>query len=137
MLKNYRLVIEELNNEAVVNENPTTFNMNDVVDTAKSGNSTLLEQLHQATKVGIFERQISMGKKTIGQEVIKQSHICTPKKGRNVEKENIGLILPTNDEMIAQLVSYHNEHCDQTGMPEVSLDELKALYQAAQSERTL
>ena len=137
MLKKYVMLVEEINNEVVDVDMPTVFNMNDVVDTAKSGNSTLIEQLHQATKVGVFERQISMGKKTNGQEVIKETHICTPKKGRNVTKENIGLIFPKNDEMIAHLVSYHNENCDQTGMQEVSLDELKALYQAAQSERTL
>lgn len=137
MLKKYVLLIEEINNEVVDVDNPTVFNMNDVVDSAKGGQTTLLEQLHQATKIGIFERQISLGKKSNGQDVYKETHICTPKKGRNVAKENIGLIYPTNDEMIAHLVSYHNEHCEQLGLEEVSLDELKALYQAAQSERTL
>ena len=136
-MKKYVLLIEEINNEVVDVKDPTLFNMNDVVVSAKNGNSTLLKQLHQATKIGVFERHISMGKKSVGQEFIQKTHICTPKKGCNVEKENIGLILPTNDEIIAYLVSYHNEHCDQTGMPKVSLEELKALYQSMQSEHTI
>ena len=137
MLKNYVMLIEEINNEVVDTYNPTVFNMNNVVDTAKNGNSTLLKQLYQATKIGIYELQISMREKTNGQEFVEETHICTPKKGRNIAKENIGLILPTKDEMIAHLVSYHNDCCEQIDMQKVSLDELKTLYKSTQSERTL
>lgn len=134
MLKNYLLVIEELRNENVVSEDPTTFNMNTVADYAKSGNTALLEQLYDATKVKVYERHISYGKDTLGQEVIKEYSICTPKEGRNVTKENIATILPSNSELVAHLVGYHNENCDQTGMEEVSLDELNSIHQATQGE---
>ena len=137
-MKNYRLVIEELNNEVVANEDPTTFTINTVVDSAKSGDSTLLEQLHQATKVWIFEYydNSSWQKKypTQPKDLLVRRYICTPRK---TSKAITGQIVGAGDEMIAHLVSYHNENCEQTGMQEVSLDELKALYQAAQSERTL
>ena len=42
------MLIEEINNEVVDVDMPTVFNMNDVVDSAKGGQTTLLEQLHQA-----------------------------------------------------------------------------------------
>lgn len=48
-MKSYRLVIGELNKEVVLNEDPTIFTMN-IVDTAKSGDVALLEQLYQATQ---------------------------------------------------------------------------------------
>ena len=137
-MKTYRLVIEELNNEVVANEDPTIFTMNTVVDSAKSGDSTLLEQLHQATKVWIFEYydNSSWNKKYPREpkDLLVRHYICTPRK---TSKAITGQVVGAGDGMFAYLVEFHNLYIDQTGMPEVSLDELKALYHAAQSERTL
>ncbi len=137
-MKNYRLVIEELNNEVVANEDPTTFTMNTVVDSAKSGDSTLLEQLHQATKVWIFEYydNSSWNKKYPREpkDLLVRHYICTPRK---TSKAITGQVVGAGDGMFAYLVEFHNLYIDQTGMPEVSLDELKALYQATQTEHTL
>ena len=137
-MKTYRLVIEELNNEVVANEDPTTFTMNTVVDSAKSGDSTLLEQLHQATKVWIFEYydNSSWNKKYPREpkDLLVQHYICTPRK---TSKAITGQVVGAGDGMFAYLVEFHNLYIDQTGMPEVSLDELKALYQATQTEHTL
>jgi len=134
MLKNYLLTIEELNYEPNVNKNLKPFNLNTVLNAAKSGNTTLLEQLFCATKIKVYEYQTSYGKDLKNIEFVKQSCICTPKQGRNILRENISLMLPSVQEMVAHLVYFHNASSDQTNMDEVSLKELVSLHEAAQPE---
>ena len=135
-MENYLLMIEELNNEPVENENPTLFNMNNVVDNAKSGDTALIEQLYQASKIKVYEYYVGTGKKHFNpneDRFIKYS-ICTPKRGRNVTKENIERIFPTHDKLVEYLVEFHNNNAEETSKPQLSLEELNTLYQATQEQ---
>ncbi len=140
-MKDYRLVIEELNNKVVANEDSKSFTMNTVADTAKSGDTALLERLYQATKVLIFEfyednSYMSCEYPSKQKYFLAINYFCTPRKTNKAIKGHIAGIVSAGDEMITRLVEFHNLYVNQTGMPKVSLDELKALYQATQSERS-
>ena len=133
MLTTYRLEIKELNKEPMDLENVNLFTMEDVMTNAKNGDFELLNLLYQASKIQIYKVNTT-SYKGFKDRHIEKYNICTPASGRNVLRDNIGLILPTQEEVVEHLVKFHNTYCDQIKMEEVSLDEIKALHSHSESE---
>lgn len=131
---NYLLMINEINNEQV--NNTKLFNMDDVINEANSGNTTLLEQIYRASMIKVYEHYIGFDLNNItpDKDFLLRYSICTPKKGRNVLRDNIGRIFRTREELIKHLVKIHNISTEITGTPEISLEELNKLYQTTQEQ---
>ncbi len=137
MINNYILIVQELNNKEFISEQLEAFDMEQAVYNARNGDDYYLSQLHSATKIKVYEYHTKNAKYINDDIGIKKYCVCTPKEGRNIVKEDIGRVVNSNDEMLKWLVNFHNTTCDQTGKQAVSLDEIKALYQATQTKYSL
>jgi len=137
MLVNYSMLIDQMNDEPLSGI-LTPFNMNTVVENARMGNTALLEQLYQATKVRVVEYHIIHGNK-----FTRENWVCTPRYDEKpnattkILRKGHTCIPGDHNAVVKYLANWHNQYSGQTHMGNVSIEEIERLYYDATQNPTM